>query len=130
MDRFKLEFHHAGVLVSSTEQYLAGMPRGGRFDKEEFDDPVQLARLTLVQLPGYYLELIEPQKGSRLEKELITRENLIHHLCFILRDQETYLDYKKNSIKVAGPFFSIMFNAEIEFYLRANGIIEEIVKKF
>lgn len=130
METSQLEFHHIGILVSSTKRYLERMPRSQLFETETFDDQVQSALLTLVKLPGYYIELIEPREDSKLSKELSHKENDIHHLCFIAHDIDVYNDYVKKTIKVAGPYHSIMFDAEIEFYLRSNGIIEEIVKKF
>ena len=130
METSQLEFHHVGILVSSTKRYLDRMPRAQLFETETFDDQVQAAFLTLVKLPGYYIELIEPQVDSILFKELPAKENRIHHLCFVAHNKDVYLDYTKKTVKIAGPYSSIMFNANIEFYLRSDGIIEEIVKKF
>ena len=130
MERPMLEFHHTGILVSNSENYLKNMPRAYLFEVETFDDPVQSALLTLVKLPGYFLELIEPEAGSVLYEELGKKENQVHHICFIVRDEVTYEFYRKRSIKIAGPYHSIMFNAQIEFYRRADGLIEEIVKYF
>jgi hypothetical protein len=130
MDGFRLDFHHVGILVSSTNLYLNSVPRRNSYTIEIFDDPIQCANLTLVHLPGYFLELIEPYHDSILYPELKKKENQIHHLCFIIRDEDSYNNYIKHSIKISGPFYSIMFDAEIEFYVRTNGLIEEIVKKF
>lgn len=130
MESINLNFHHVGVLVESTDDYLKTIPRINSFRKEIFEDEIQQAKLTLIDLTGYYIELVEPRKSSVLFRELSLKKNQIHHFCFTVEDKRSYECYRKNSLMVAGPFYSVMFDKEIEFYMRGKYIIEEIVKNF
>ena len=127
-----MKTHHIGYLVKSTNHYLKKCFGEIKIVKQLYD-PIQKAKLTLVELNSDILiELIEPNDeiDSDLKRELLKKGEGFHHICYICSKESEYLKYKKTAHLLAGPFNSIMFNSEIEFYTQKYNLIEEIVKSF
>ena len=127
-----MKIHHIGYLVKSTDAYLKKCFGDVTIEKQVYD-PVQKSKLTLVKLNSdIFIELIEPNNeiDSDLKRELSIIGEGFHHVCYICTKESEYLKYVKNAHLLAGPFNSIMFNCEIEFYTQKYNLIEEIVKSF
>ena len=123
-----MKFHHIGYLIENLKKYLK-LSRINENDLITFSDKIQQAELHLVKLPDGYIELIVPWEGSKLKEELKKKKNGFHHICYLSETKKEYLSFIKNHIKVAGPYYSVMFKCEIEFYYK-SGLIIEIVKNY
>jgi len=123
-----MKFHHIGYLVENLERYLK-LSRINKKDLITFSDKIQQADLHLVNLPEGYIELIVPWEDSKLKQELNKKKDGFHHICYLAETKKEYLNFIKSLIRVAGPYYSVMFNCEIEFYYK-SGLIIEIVKNY
>lgn len=127
-----MKIHHIAYLVKSTEKYLKKCFGEINIEKQLYD-PIQKSKLTLLKLNSdIFIELIEPNKEieSDLKSELKIKGEGFHHICYICSNESEYINYKKTAHLLAGPFNSIMFKSEIEFYTQKYNLIEEIVKSF
>jgi len=127
-----MKTHHLGYLTKSTDKYLNKCFGEIKIEKQLYD-PIQNSKLTMIKLNSdIFIELIEPNQeiDSDLKKELLTKGEGFHHICYICNSESEYINYKKTAHLLAGPFNSIMFKTEIEFYTQKYNLIEEIVKSF
>ncbi|MDG1709826.1 MAG: VOC family protein [Schleiferiaceae bacterium] len=123
-----MKFHHIGYLVGNLDKYLK-LSRIKKNDLVSFSDKIQQAELHLVTLPDGYLELIVPWEGSKLKEELKKKKDGFHHICYLCETKDEYLSFRNHHFKIAGPYYSVMFKSEIEFYYKSDLIIE-IVKNY
>ena len=124
-----MKFHHIGYLVKNLNRYLK-LSKLESNDIKSFSDSVQEADLHLIDLPDGYIEIIVPWKDSKLDEELSKKKDGFHHICFVAESLDEYNSFiSDNAIKLSGPYESIMFECDIEFYYK-NGIIIEIVKDY
>ena len=127
-----MQIHHIGYLTKSIENYIKRCFGKVEIHTELYDD-LQKSKLVLIKnQSNIFIELIEPDLNfeTSLKEELNSKGEGFHHICYICNSKKEYQEYIKNSFLLAGPFYSIMFNTEIEFYTKKFNLIEEIVKKF
>jgi len=127
-----MKIHHLGYLTKSIDKYIQRCSGEVKIHTKIYDN-VQKSKLVLLKNQcDTFIELIEPDMNfdTNLIHELDSKGEGFHHICYICDSKKEYQNYTKNAFLLAGPFYSIMFKTEIEFYTKKFNLIEEIVKKF
>ena len=121
------QFHHLGIAVNDVESAISSLKVSFGEAVHEVSpvvfDPLQDARLLMIELGGLRLELVE---GKPVES-FIKRGQNIYHVCFTVQSlEETIKSLSSGTIMVSPPTPALLFGGKrVAFlYLKSLGLVE------
>lgn len=123
------KFHHIGSLTSNLDKSEKVFNSLGFVFKDRFFDPIQEVKLSFGKNDlGVLLELVEPNKGSKVDNLLKRNGPGTYHICFevdsILEEEKKLNSYGFIQIKKAEKAIAFHNRLVAFYYSSTDGIIE------
>lgn len=118
--------HHVGYVVKDVDMFARGFP--GLTHEKTIEDPVQMAKISMYQLPNARLEFIQPLTPDAFTYGFLEKNGEgLHHICYdgVGSDQIDAVLRQSRMLKLRGPIHAVLFDRPVVFAMtRQRSIVE------